>query len=88
MDLNNTILDHLQGEKTMLYSADKVVTKRGADLVNDAIPVEYLNTLEATGLPPGNLHLKIGCPLILLQNLTPSCGLCNGTQMILLQVSH
>lgn len=54
----------------MLYSADKVVTKRGADLVDDAIPVEYLNTLEATGLPPGNLHLKIGCPLILLQNLT------------------
>ena len=88
MDLNNTILDHLQGEKTTLYSADKVVTERGADLVDDAIPVEYLNTLEATGLPPGNLHLKIGCPLILLQSLTPSCGLCNGTQMILLQVSR
>ena len=29
------------------------------------------------------LHIKIGCPLILLWNLDPSQGLCNGTQMIL-----
>lgn len=87
-DLNNTILDRLQGEKTTLYSADKVVTERGADPVDDAIPLEYLNTLEATGLPPGNLHLKIGCPLILLRNLAPSRGLCNGTRMILLRVSR
>ena len=83
-DLNNTILNHLQGEKTMLYSVDKVMTEMGADPVNDAIPVKYLNILKVTGLPPGNLHLKVGCPLILLQNLTPSQGLCNGTQMILL----
>ena len=75
-DLKNMIFDHLQGEKTTLYSVDKVVTEMGADPVNDAIPVEYLNTLEATGLPPGNLHLKVGCPLILLRNLAPSRGLC------------
>ena len=44
-DLNNTILDRLQGEKITLYSADKVVTEMGADPVDDTIPVKYLNTL-------------------------------------------
>lgn len=37
----------------------------------------------APGLPPGELSLKVGCPLILLRNLSPDRGLCNGTRMIL-----
>jgi hypothetical protein len=30
------------------------------------------------------MHVKTGCPLILLCNLAPACGLCNGTRMVLL----
>ncbi|KAF0541545.1 ATP-dependent DNA helicase PIF1 [Gigaspora margarita] len=32
-------------------------------------PSEYLNSLKPTGLPSSFLKLKIGCPIILLQNL-------------------
>ena len=87
-ELNNSILDCFQGARTTLHSSDQVVTEKGADPVDDAIPIEYLHSLKATGLLPGNLHVKIGCPLILLHNLAPSCGLCNGTWMVLLQISH
>ena len=54
-------------------------------IVNDAAdddfqyPVEYLNTITASGLPLSKLRLKIGAPLMILHNLDPSAGVCNGT---------
>jgi ATP-dependent DNA helicase PIF1 len=42
-----------------------------------------LTTLNPPGLPPHLLILKNGMPLILLRNLNPSEGLCNGTKLCL-----
>ena len=66
--------------------SDSVQMQDGA--INDyqPYPVEYLNSLTASGLPLSKLILKQGCPIMLLQNLDPSKGLCNGTQMILNQI--
>lgn len=33
------------------------------------------------GLPPYKLSLKKYCPIILLRNLNPSVGMCNGTRL-------
>ena len=44
-------------------------------------PPEYLNTIDMPGVPPHNLHLKPGVPIMLLRNLDPP-KLCNGTRMI------
>src|ERR1700692_3234695 len=49
-------------------------------------PTEYLNSINASGLPLAHLALKPGCPLMLLHNLDPTNGLCNGTHMILLEI--
>ena len=49
-------------------------------------PVEFLNSLNASGLPLACIVLKPGCPLMLLHNLDPSNGLCNGMYMVLLEV--
>ena len=46
------------------------------------------SALTASGLPPGELWLKPGCPLILLRNLSPPRGLCNGTRSILTRMSN
>jgi hypothetical protein len=45
-------------------------------------PSEFLNTLTPNGLPPHMLKLKIGCPVILLRNIDPTGGLCNGTRLV------
>ena len=86
--INHDVLKMLDGEESVLYSADKVVTESGADATVARYPVEVLRSLDAPGLPPGKLHVKIGCPLILLVNLAPSRGLCNGTRMVLRRASH
>jgi ATP-dependent DNA helicase PIF1 len=49
-------------------------------------PTEFLNTLSVNGLLDHILHLKIGVPVMLLHNLDPSRGLCNGTRLIVSQL--
>jgi ATP-dependent DNA helicase PIF1 len=38
--------------------------------------------LTPNGIPPHVLKLKISCPVILLRNLDPANGLCNGTRPV------
>ncbi len=52
------------------------------------MPVEFLNSLNASGLPLANLELKPSCPIILLHNLDHKLGLCNGTRATVVQMSN
>jgi PIF1-like helicase/Helicase len=88
-DLNADILAKFPGGEKVHMSADSVVTDKAVPIDYQPYPVEYLNSLICSGLPLARLALKPGCPLMLLQNLDPSNGLCNGTRMILLRIkSH
>lgn len=46
-----------------------------------------MRSLGGSGLPPGELKLKVGCPIILLHNLAPAQGLCNGIRLLLRRIS-
>ncbi|KAK9750512.1 hypothetical protein RND81_02G202000 [Saponaria officinalis] len=48
-------------------------------------PSEFINKLFPGGMSPYELILKKNCPVILLRNLLPSAGLCNGTRLICVQ---
>jgi len=78
----------LPGVERTYYSADKVIRESGVDNDTQPIPVEFLQAITGSGLPPGELTVKVGCPLILLRNLAPSQGLCNGTRMVVLQMAE
>ncbi|XP_028126921.1 uncharacterized protein LOC114323509 [Camellia sinensis] len=45
-------------------------------------PNEYLNSLDPLGLPAFKVELKVGCSIMLLRNVTPKEGLCNGTRLM------
>ncbi|KAG5557689.1 hypothetical protein RHGRI_007813 [Rhododendron griersonianum] len=53
--------------------------------ITNRYPNEYLNSLDPTGLPAFKLALKVGCPIILLRNIAPKDGLCNGTRMMVVR---
>jgi len=46
-------------------------------------PVEYLNSINCSGLPLAKLALKVGCPIMVLWNINPGEGVCNGSHGIL-----
>ncbi|THH13908.1 hypothetical protein EW146_g6362 [Bondarzewia mesenterica] len=79
-DINHSILAQFPGEESIVIGIDKMIG------VMQAYPMEYLNSINVSGLPLAHLKIKYGCPLMLLCNLSPSSGLCNGTRMILLDI--
>ena len=77
--LNDLINDMLPGNNQVFRSADEL------DISSEDIlrfTTEYLNSLNPSGIPPHLLNLKPGMPLMLLRNLNPREGLCNGTKLV------
>ncbi|KAG3078061.1 hypothetical protein PI125_g21078 [Phytophthora idaei] len=42
---------------------------------------EELHTVNINGIPPHKLTLKKGAPIMMVRNLNPDLGLCNGTRL-------
>ncbi|WVZ92085.1 LOW QUALITY PROTEIN: hypothetical protein U9M48_038176, partial [Paspalum notatum var. saurae] len=75
--INMRMIGRFQGDRMVYHSFDSAV-----DDPHNYYPPEFLNTLTPNGLPPHILKLKIGCPIILLRNIDPANGLCNGTRLV------
>jgi ATP-dependent exoDNAse (exonuclease V) alpha subunit len=78
--INDKVLGRIRGQEKLYYSCDEVANEFAA------YPVDFLNQLNISGLPPHQLHLKVGAVVMLLRNLNPSKGLMNGTRMKVLQL--
>ena len=76
--LNEVLTSQLPGSTDRLKSADDIVNNQ--DLLR--FNTEYLHTLNPNGFPSHDLCLKKNMPLMLLRNLNPREGLCNGTKLI------
>jgi hypothetical protein len=72
--------DGSPAQHRVYYSADSMVHGEQHGIY----PTEFLNTLSFSGVPPHELHLQEGCPIILLRNMTS--GLANGTRFIIIQL--
>jgi ATP-dependent DNA helicase PIF1 len=87
-EVNNAILESLSEELHTYLSANSLTpTKEGASVVvgvsmDSLYPVEFLNTLQFSGIANHKLELKVGVPILLLHNINQSIGLCNGTRLI------
>jgi len=76
-DLNDIILDRMPGPPMIRYSHDRPKD----DGSEEHYSPEYLNALSFPSLPHHRFRAKVGCPVILLRNLNPQAGLCNGTRL-------
>nr|AAL58156.1 hypothetical protein [Oryza sativa Japonica Group]AAP53342.1 hypothetical protein LOC_Os10g22130 [Oryza sativa Japonica Group] len=75
--LNANMIDRFPGQAKVYHSFDSV-----DDDPHNSYPLDYLNSITPNGLPPHELIVKINCPVILLRNLDPNNGLCNGTRLM------
>ena len=76
--INNHLVDKMAGDLISLHSSDGLDNDRDAYRYN----IEYINTLNPAGLPSSRLCLKPGMPVMLMRNLNPTGGLCNGTRLV------
>jgi ATP-dependent DNA helicase PIF1 len=76
--INMEVLNKLPTEEKHYYSSDSPRNDNQAFLY----PTDFLNEYNCSGFPPHHLILKENAIVILLRNLNPSEGLCNGTRLI------
>ncbi|XP_020881833.1 ATP-dependent DNA helicase PIF1-like [Arabidopsis lyrata subsp. lyrata] len=69
-------------------SADDIDPQDGASLNNPVFTPDFLNSIKLSGLPNHSLSLKIGAPVMLLRNIDPKNGLCNGTRLQITQMGN
>ncbi|XP_062206556.1 ATP-dependent DNA helicase PIF1-like [Phragmites australis] len=76
-NINMKMIGRFRGDEVVYHSFD-----RAEDDPHNYYPPEFLNSLTPNGLPPHVLKLKMNCPIILLRNIDPANGLCNGTRLV------
>ena len=83
--LNAKVLGKFSGDVQVFFSADSIPTSEqsGEEDIMLNYPVEYLNSINCSGLPLSKLKLKEGCPIMVLRNLDAAHGVCNGSRGIL-----
>ena len=78
--INNKVLDLIPGEVKTYKSVNRLVSENDSEILQ--FPIEFLDSLELTGLPPHELNLKVGAIVMLLRNMNVALGLLNGTRLI------
>ena len=75
-DVNNIMIKHFPSEAHSYTTIDRTFDECYQGNYN------FLNSQNPNGIPPYKVILKRNCPLIILRNLNPIEGLCNGTHLI------
>ena len=76
--INDILESSVPGAMKKFSSSDNLEDYRDAMRFN----TEYLNSLCPSGFPRHILNLKPGMPIMILRNICPKEGLCNGTKVI------
>jgi ATP-dependent DNA helicase PIF1 len=87
-DINDFMINLINVDEETYLSVDSICKVASSIPEQDAMyPIEFLNSLKFLGIPNHRLRLKVGLPKILLRNLNQSAGLCNGTRLLVTQLS-
>ncbi|XP_034570701.2 uncharacterized protein [Setaria viridis] len=76
--VNALMIDRFPSTKQVYYSFDSA-----EDDTRNNYPLDFLNSITLNKLPPHKLTMKKNCPVILLRDLDPYNGFCNGTRLII-----
>ena len=78
-EINNIMIKKFPGKEEWVYkSFDKVRQEKQ----EHSYPLEFLNSIEVSSIPPHEIRLKVGCPFMLTTTLDSTNGHINGTRYI------
>ncbi|CAN0900839.1 ATP-dependent DNA helicase PIF1 [Linum grandiflorum] len=87
--INDYILTQLPGDTKVYLSADTLTTTGSNQTeLEMQYPTEFLNGLSFNGMPEHELHFKQYIIVMLLRNLNPAAGLCNGTRILITHLGN
>ncbi|CAN1162450.1 ATP-dependent DNA helicase pif1 [Linum perenne] len=88
-EINDFMLNQIPGELQTYFSADSLTTTgSNKEALEMEYHIEFLNSLSFNGIPEHDLKLKPFSTVMLLRNLNPLVGLCNGTQILLTNLGN
>ena len=83
-EVNDILIEKFPGQLYTFKSFDKVLNAEEAH----NFPIEFLNSIHLSSIPPHILKLKIGCPIRLTRNIDPLNGHVNGQRYVVLGLSN
>ncbi|XP_024006616.1 uncharacterized protein LOC112083117 [Eutrema salsugineum] len=88
--INDYMLSKLSGVERTYLSCDSIDTteENKGDSNNMIYTEEFLNSIKMSGFPNHVLKLREGTPVMLLRNIDPKNGLCNGTRLIIIKMAN
>ncbi|CAI0422148.1 unnamed protein product [Linum tenue] len=88
-EINTHMLSLVPGPIRTYFSSDTLHTDAtDAGRIEAEYPTKFLNTLSFNGYPEHQIDLKVFTPVMLLRNLNPAIGLCNGTRLMIVFLGH
>ncbi|KAL3634567.1 hypothetical protein CASFOL_021621 [Castilleja foliolosa] len=85
--VNDYMIGKLSGDCHKYYSSNTVCkSDSNGDMLGDVHAPEFLNSIKCSGVSNHELNLKVGTPVMLLRNIDPSNGLCNGTRLLIIRL--
>ncbi|GAU30751.1 hypothetical protein TSUD_145490 [Trifolium subterraneum] len=80
--VNDFVLSMISGEEKEYFSCDTPCkSDEDYEVQSDWFTLEFLNDIKCSGIPNHRITLKVGVPIMLLQNIDQASGLCNGTRL-------
>ena len=76
--MNAIMIERFPGNEKVYYNFDSA-----DDDTRNNYPLDFLNSITPNRLPPHELKVKKDCHVILLRNLDPHNGVCNGTRLVI-----
>ncbi|KAG3133084.1 hypothetical protein PC128_g26390 [Phytophthora cactorum] len=80
--INEAVAQRLEGVSQEHLSTDAVEEDEEVNFFEQ----EVLHTVNTNDIPPHKLTLKKGAPIMMMRNLNPDLGLCNGTRLRIVEL--
>lgn len=86
-EFNDRLLNMMTGDAREYISYNRIDESELGEETPPMMPDEMLLSMKPAALAPPVLQLKVGAPVMLLRNLCPREGLCNGTRMTIVRMT-